>query len=53
MLIAATHPFLDILWTMFIFFAWVIRSWLLITVFADVSGGMTWAAARRRCGSSS
>ena len=34
--IAADYPFLDVLWTMFIFFAWVIWFWLLITVFADV-----------------
>jgi hypothetical protein len=34
--IAADYPFLDILWTMFIFFAWVIWFWLLITIFADV-----------------
>src|SRR5438034_8437486 len=36
MLIAATYPFLDVLWTMLIFFAWVIWFWLLITVFGDV-----------------
>jgi Short C-terminal domain/Phospholipase_D-nuclease N-terminal len=36
MLIAADYPFLDVLWTMFIFFAWVIWFWLLITVFADI-----------------
>jgi len=35
-LIAADYPFLDVLWTMFIFFAWVIWFWLLITIFADV-----------------
>jgi Short C-terminal domain/Phospholipase_D-nuclease N-terminal len=34
--IAADYPFLDVVWTMFIFFAWVIWFWLLITVFADV-----------------
>jgi len=34
--LAADYPFLDVLWTMFIFFAWVIWFWLLITVFADV-----------------
>jgi hypothetical protein len=33
---AADYPFLDILWTMLIFFAWVIWFWLLITVFADL-----------------
>jgi len=36
MLLAATdYPFLDIMWTMFIFFAWVIWIWLLIMVLAD------------------
>jgi hypothetical protein len=34
--VAADYPFLDVLWTMLIFFAWVIWFWLLITVFADV-----------------
>jgi hypothetical protein len=33
---AADYPFLDVLWTMLIFFAWVIWFWLLITVFADL-----------------
>ena len=36
MLLAADYPFLDVLWTMLIFFAWVIWFWLLITVFADI-----------------
>jgi len=36
MLLAADYPFLDLLWTMLIIFAWVIWFWLLITVFADV-----------------
>ena len=36
MLIAADYPFLDILWTMLIIFAWVIWFWLLITVFSDL-----------------
>ena len=35
-MIAADYPFLDVVWTMFIFFAWVIWFWLLITVFADI-----------------
>jgi hypothetical protein len=34
--IAADYPFLDVVWTMLIFFAWVIWFWLLITIFADV-----------------
>jgi hypothetical protein len=36
MFTAADYPFLDILWTMVVFFAWVIWFWLLITVFADL-----------------
>jgi Short C-terminal domain/Phospholipase_D-nuclease N-terminal len=36
MLIAADYPFLDILWTMIIFFAWVIYIWIAITVLIDV-----------------
>ena len=35
-MLAADYPFFDILWTMVIFFAWVIWFWLLITVFADL-----------------
>jgi Short C-terminal domain/Phospholipase_D-nuclease N-terminal len=34
--VAADYPFLDVLWTMLIFFAWVIWFWLLITVAIDV-----------------
>jgi hypothetical protein len=33
--LATSYPFLDIMWTMFIFFAWVIWIWLLIMVLAD------------------
>ena len=36
MLIAADYPFLDILWTMIIFFFWVIWIWIVITVLADL-----------------
>jgi hypothetical protein len=35
-LLAADYPFLDVFWTMLIFFCWIIWFWLLITVFADV-----------------
>jgi hypothetical protein len=35
-LLAASYPFLDVLWSMVIFFAFVIWIWLLITVFADI-----------------
>jgi hypothetical protein len=33
---ASDYPFLDILWTMLIFFGWVIWFWLLISVFSDL-----------------
>jgi threonine/homoserine/homoserine lactone efflux protein len=33
--LAADYPFLDVMWTMFIFFAWVIFIYLLILVLAD------------------
>ena len=36
MVLASDYPFLDILGTLLIFFAWVIWFWLLITVFADL-----------------
>ena len=35
-MLAADYPFLDVLWTMLIFFVWIIWFWLLITVFADI-----------------
>ena len=35
MSLLASYPFLEIMWTMFIFFAWVIWIWLLIMVLAD------------------
>ena len=35
-MLAADYPFLDVLWTMFVIFAWVIWFWLLITVFGDL-----------------
>jgi hypothetical protein len=34
--VAADYPFLDVLWTMLVFFAWVIWFWLLIVVFGDL-----------------
>jgi hypothetical protein len=36
MLLASDYPFLDVAWTMFIFFMWILWFWLLFTVFADV-----------------
>jgi putative oligomerization/nucleic acid binding protein/phospholipase D-like protein len=35
-LFAADYPFLDIFWTMLIFFMWVIWIWILVTVLIDV-----------------
>ena len=36
MLVAADYPFLDVLWTMIIFFAWVAWIWIAITIFGDI-----------------
>jgi uncharacterized membrane protein YcjF (UPF0283 family) len=36
MVMAADYPFLDILWTMIVFFSWVIWIWIVITVLMDV-----------------
>ena len=36
MVIATDYPFLDILWTMIIFFAWVIWIWMMIVILTDV-----------------
>lgn len=35
MALASSYPFLDIMWTMLVFFAWVIWIWLLIMVLSD------------------
>jgi putative oligomerization/nucleic acid binding protein/phospholipase D-like protein len=35
-LLATSYPFLDVLWTMVIFFLWILWIWLLFTVFADI-----------------
>jgi hypothetical protein len=34
--LATDYPFLDVLWTMVIFFVWILWFWLLFTVFADI-----------------
>ncbi len=34
--IATDYPFLDVFWTIVVFFCWVIWFWLVITVFADL-----------------
>jgi|SRR4051794_3723268 len=36
MVIAADYPFLDILWSMILFFTWVIWIWMMIVILTDV-----------------
>ena len=36
MVIAADYPFLDVLWTIILFFCWVAWIWLLIIIFSDL-----------------
>ena len=36
MFVATDYPFLDVLWTIFIFFLWVIWIWFLIAILSDV-----------------
>jgi Short C-terminal domain/Phospholipase_D-nuclease N-terminal len=36
MLLAADYPFLDLMWTMLVFFLWVAWFWLLFAVWADI-----------------
>jgi hypothetical protein len=36
MIFATSYPFLDVLWTIIIFFAWVIFIWIAVTVLIDV-----------------
>ena len=36
MLLAADYPFLEVMWTLIVFFAWVIWFWILITILVDV-----------------
>ena len=35
-MLAADYPFLDVFWTMVIFFLWVMWFWLLFTVWSDI-----------------
>ena len=35
-LAASPYPLLNLFWTMFIFFLWVVWIWILITVFIDI-----------------
>src|SRR4051812_4440452 len=36
MVIAADYPFLDVLWTMILFFTWVIWIWMVVVIFSDI-----------------
>ena len=36
LMMAADYPFMDVLWTMLIFFVWVIWIWIVVTVLIDV-----------------
>ena len=36
MLVAASYPFLDVLWTMLIIFLWIMFFWILIAVLGDI-----------------
>ena len=36
MLIAADYPFLDVLWTMILFFAWLSWLWIAVTCITDI-----------------
>lgn len=36
MLLAASYPFLDVLWTMLIIFLWIMFFWILIAVLGDI-----------------
>ena len=36
MVIAADYPFLDVLWTMIIFFCWVVWIWMMVIILTDV-----------------
>ena len=35
-MVAVSYPFLDLMWTMLVFFLWIMWIWLLFTVFADI-----------------
>ena len=36
MVLAADYPFMDVFWTMIVFFCWVAWIWMLIMIFSDV-----------------
>jgi hypothetical protein len=36
MVLASDYPFMDVFWTMIIFFAWVVWIWMIIVIFTDI-----------------
>ena len=36
MVLAADYPFMDVLWTMIIFFAWVVWIWMVVLILIDI-----------------
>jgi Phospholipase_D-nuclease N-terminal len=36
MVFAADYPFMDVLWTMILFFAWVVWIWMMVVILGDV-----------------
>ncbi len=36
MVLASDYPFMDVFWSMIIFFAWLAWIWIAITIFADI-----------------
>jgi hypothetical protein len=47
MFFAADYPFLNIFWTMIIFFAWVIWIWMVVGVLTDVFARQDLSGSRR------
>jgi Short C-terminal domain/Phospholipase_D-nuclease N-terminal len=35
-MLAANYPFLDVMWTMLVFFLWILWFWMLFTIWADI-----------------
>ena len=52
-MLAADYPFLDLMWTMVVFFLWILWIWLLFTIFADIFRRHDISGWSRRRGSSS
>jgi hypothetical protein len=49
----SSYPLLNLFWTMFIFFLWVIWIWILIMVFIDIFRSHDLSGWARPCGSCS